>query len=178
MSRIGKKPVEIPKGVEVTMDRSTMLVKGPKGILQKTFSPELNIKREDGLIHVIPAHPGKEIEALHGLTRTLIANMIEGVTKGFEKTLEISGVGYKALVQGKNIVLSLGFSHQVTYPMPDGINASVDKQTVITLKGIDKELVGQVASNIRSLRTPEPYKGKGIKYKTERIKKKVGKAGK
>lgn len=178
MSRIGKKPIEIPKGVEVNIDGNRVQVKGPKGSLQKTFPSEINISREDGVIIVAPSHYGKETNALHGLTRTLIANMIEGVTKGFEKILEISGVGYKALAQGRNIVLSLGFSHQITYPLPDGIDASIDKQTMITLKGIDKELIGQVASNIRGLRAPEPYKGKGIKYKEERIIKKVGKAGK
>ncbi len=178
MSRIGKKPIEIPKGVEVNIDGSSVSVKGPKGSLQKTFSPAIDIRRDGGSIAVTSSHPGKDISALHGLTRTLVNNMIEGVTKGFEKTLEINGVGYKALIQGKNIVLSLGFSHQITYPLPAGIDVSLDKQTVLTLKGIDKELVGQVASKIRGLRTPEPYKGKGIKYKEERIVKKAGKTGK
>lgn len=178
MSRIGKKIIEIPKGVEVNIDGNSVLVKGPRGSLQKSFSPEMTVKREDGGIIVTPSHPGKGISALHGLTRTIIFNMIEGVTKGFEKTLEISGVGYKAMIQGRNLMLSLGFSHQITYPLPEGINASVDKQTIIILKGIDKELIGQVASNIRGLRVPEPYKGKGIKYKDERIIKKVGKAAK
>lgn len=178
MSRIGKKPIEIPKGVEVKIDGNSVSVKGPKGSLQRTFPSGIGIKREDGSIIVTPAIHGKDIGALHGLTRTLITNMIEGVTKGFEKILEISGVGYKALIQGRNIVLNLGFSHQITYQLPVGIDASVDKQTVVTLKGVDKELVGQVASNIRGLRVPEPYKGKGIKYKEERIVRKVGKAGK
>lgn len=178
MSRIGKKEIEIPKGVEVNVEGNSVFIKGPKGSLRKTFSIEMNIRKEDGVIHVIPSHEGKDTSALHGLTRTLISNMIDGVTKGYEKTLEVSGVGYRAQVQGKNILLSLGFSHQITYPLPEGVNAAVDKQTVITLKGIDKELIGQVAANIRGLRSPEPYKGKGIKYKEERIVKKAGKAGK
>lgn len=178
MSRIGKKTIGIPKGVEVNVEGNSVFVKGPKGSLRKTFSTEMNIRKEDGVIRVTPSHEGKETSALHGLTRTLISNMIDGVTKGYEKILEVSGVGYKAQVQGRNILLSLGFSHQITYPLPEGINAAVDKQTVITLKGIDKELIGQVASNIRGLRSPEPYKGKGIKYKEERIVKKAGKTGK
>ena len=178
MSRIGKKPIEVPKGVEVSIQGSHVSVKGPKGSLQRAFAPGIDIRKEGGAITVTPSLHKKEIGALHGLTRTLINNMVEGVTQGFVKTLEISGVGYKALIQGKNIVLNLGFSHQITYPLPAGIDASIDKQTVITLKGIDKDLVGQVASKIRSLRVPEPYKGKGIKYKAERIIKKAGKTGK
>ena len=178
MSRIGKKPIEIPKGVEVKIDGNSVLVKGPKGSLQRTFASEIGIRREDGSIIVSPVQEGKDVGALHGLTRTLISNMIEGVTKGFERILEISGVGYKALVQGRNIVLNLGFSHQITYSLPVGIDASIEKQTIVTLKGIDKELLGQVASTMRGLRSPEPYKGKGIKYREEKIIRKVGKAGK
>ncbi|MBI5406134.1 MAG: 50S ribosomal protein L6 [Nitrospirae bacterium] len=178
MSRIGKKPIAIPTGVEVNINGSNVLVKGPRGSLQRAFAPEIAIRKEGGAITVTPSLYQKETGALHGLTRTLVNNMVEGVTQGFVKTLEISGVGYKALIQGKNIVLNLGFSHQITYPLPAGIDASIDKQTVITLKGIDKDLVGQVASKIRSLRVPEPYKGKGIKYKEERIVKKAGKTGK
>lgn len=178
MSRIGKKPIAIPSGVEVNIVGSNVTIKGPKGSLQRAFAPEIAVKKEGGSIMVTPFIQQREIGALHGLTRTLVNNMVEGVTKGFVKTLEISGVGYKALIQGKNIVLNLGFSHQITYPLPVGIEASVEKQTVITLKGIDKDLVGQVASKIRSLRVPEPYKGKGIKYKEERIIKKAGKTGK
>jgi len=178
MSRIGKKTIEIPKGVDVNIEGNRVFVKGPKGSLEKIFSSEMVIRKEDGVIRVIPSHEGKDTDALHGLTRTLISNMIDGVTKGYEKTLEISGVGYKAQVQGRSILLSLGFSHQITFPLPEGVDASVDKQTVITLRGVDKELIGQVASNIRNLRPPEPYKGKGIKYKDEKIVKKAGKAGK
>lgn len=178
MSRIGKKPIEIPKGVDVNIDGQTVVVKGPRGSLRKTFSPEITIDKKDGMVSVAAAGDGKETGALHGLSRTLIANMIEGVVKGYEKTLEISGVGYKAMLQGKNIMLSLGYSHQITYPLPAGVDAAIDKQTVITLKGIDKELLGQTASNIRSLRFPEPYKGKGVKYKDERIIRKEGKTGK
>jgi large subunit ribosomal protein L6 len=178
MSRIGKKPIEIPKGVEVTVDKNIVSVKGPKGSLQKTFSSEINISKQDGTIFVSADTGEKHTKALYGLTRTLIANMIEGVTKGFEKVLEISGVGYKAMLQGRNIMLNLGFSHQITYPLPAGIDVVIDKQTVIRLKGNDKELIGLVAANIRGLKEPEPYKGKGVKYKDERIIRNVGKAGK
>lgn len=178
MSRIGKKIIEIPKGTEVTIDNSKISVKGPKGNLQRTFGSEFEFKINDGTLVVTPSKEGKEIGALHGLTRTLIFNMIEGVSKGFEKTLEITGVGYKVQLQDRNLLLNLGFSHPVNYPLPDGVDAAIEKQTVVTLKGIDKELIGLVASNIRSLREPEPYKGKGIKYKNERIIKKEGKTGK
>ncbi|OGW58233.1 MAG: 50S ribosomal protein L6 [Nitrospirae bacterium RIFCSPLOW2_12_42_9] len=178
MSRIGKKPIEIPKGVDVNINGQNVAVKGPKGSLQKSFPSEISITKKDDVLSVTIANTDKETGALHGLSRTLIANMIEGVMKGFEKTLEISGVGYKAMLQGKNIVLTLGYSHQITYPLPAGIDAAIDKQTVVKLKGIDKELLGQTASNIRSLRGPEPYKGKGVKYKDERIVRKEGKTGK
>lgn len=178
MSRIGKKIIEVPQGIEVNIDGSHVSVKGPKGSLQKTFRPEFEIKKEDGTILVTHSSINRDAGALHGLTRTLISNMIEGVSKGFEKTLEINGVGYKVLLQGRNLLLNLGFSHQVNYALPEGVEAVIEKQTVVTLKGIDKELIGLVASNLRSLREPEPYKGKGIKYKEERIVKKEGKTGK
>jgi len=178
MSRIGKKIIEVPQGIEVNIDGSHISVKGPKGSLQKTFRSEFEIKKGDGTIHVTHSSINRDADALHGLTRTLISNMIEGVSKGFEKTLEINGVGYKVLLQGRNLLLNLGFSHQVNYPLPEGVEAVIEKQTVVTLKGIDKELIGLVASNLRSLREPEPYKGKGIKYKEERIIKKEGKTGK
>jgi len=138
----------------------------------------VNITSNDGAISVASRGSEKLFRSLHGLTRTLISNMVEGVTNGYEKVLEISGVGYKSALQGRNIMLNLGFSHQVIYPLPDGIDATIDKQTVITLKGCDKELLGQVAANIRGMRLPEPYKGKGIKYKNERIIRKAGKTGK
>ncbi len=178
MSRIGKKIIEVPKGIEVHVDGNNVSVKGPKGNLAKTFRSEFEIKQENGTILVTNSGISKDSGSLHGLTRTLISNMIEGVGKGFEKTLEINGVGYKVQLQGRNLLLNLGFSHQVNYPLPEGVDAVIEKQTVVTLKGIDKELIGLVASNIRSLREPEPYKGKGIKYKEERIIKKEGKTGK
>jgi len=178
VSRIGKKPVVIPKGVEIKVDDNVVSVKGPKGNLQRTFSKDVNITSNDGAISVASRGSEKLFRSLHGLTRTLISNMVEGVTNGYEKVLEISGVGYKSALQGRNIMLNLGFSHQVIYPLPDGIDATIDKQTVITLKGCDKELLGQVAANIRGMRIPEPYKGKGIKYKNERIIRKAGKTGK
>ena len=178
MSRIGKKPVVIPKGVEIKVDDNVVSVKGPKGNLQRTFSKDVNITSNDGAVSVASRGSEKLFRSLHGLTRTLISNMVEGVTNGYEKVLEISGVGYKSALQGRNIMLNLGFSHQVIYPLPDGIDATIDKQTVITLKGCDKELLGQVAANIRGMRLPEPYKGKGIKYKNERIIRKAGKTGK
>lgn len=178
MSRIGKKIIQVPNGIDVNIDGNNVSVKGPKGSLQRTFRSEFDIKKEDGTILVTSSGTNRESGALHGLTRTLISNMIEGVSKGFEKTLEINGVGYKVQLQGRNLLLNLGFSHQVNYPLPEGVDAVIEKQTVVTLKGIDKEMVGLVASNLRSLREPEPYKGKGIKYKEERIVKKEGKTGK
>jgi len=167
MSRIGKKPIAIPKGVEIKVDKNVVSVKGPKGSLHKTFSTDVDISTQEGAISVSSMGSDKHFRALHGLTRTLISNMIEGANNGYEKVLEISGVGYKSALQGRNVVLNLGFSHQITFPLPDGIDAAIEKQTVITLKGADKELVGQVAANIRGMRIPEPYKGKGIKYKNE-----------
>lgn len=178
MSRIGKKPIAIPKGVDFKVDKNSVSVKGPKGSLQKTFSMDVDIVTQDGTILVTSTGGEKNFRALHGLTRTMIANMIEGVNNGYEKVLEISGVGYKSMLQGRNVILNLGYSHQITYPLPDGIDATIEKQTVISLKGADKELLGQVAANIREKRLPEPYKGKGVKYKNERIIRKAGKTGK
>lgn len=178
MSRIGKKPIAIPKGVEIKIDKNVVSVKGPKGSLHKTFSTDVDISTQEGVISVSSMGSDKHFRALHGLTRTLISNMIEGANNGYEKVLEISGVGYKSALQGRNVVLNLGFSHQITFPLPDGIDATIEKQTVINLKGADKELLGQVAANIRGKRLPEPYKGKGIKYKNERIIRKAGKTGK
>jgi large subunit ribosomal protein L6 len=178
MSRIGQKPIAIPKGVEIKVDKNVVSVKGPKGSLHKTFSTDVDISTQEGAISVSSMGSDKHFRALHGLTRTLISNMIEGANNGYEKALEISGVGYKSALQGRNVVLNLGFSHQITFPLPDGIDATIEKQTVINLKGADKELLGQVAANIRGKRLPEPYKGKGIKYKNERIIRKAGKTGK
>ncbi len=179
MSRVGKKPIEIPSGVEARLETGKVTVKGPLGEISQIVNPKLTIKKESNTLVVERPSNQKLYRELHGLTRNLIANMVTGVSKGYEKTLEISGVGFKAAAQGSNLMLSLGFSHPIIYPMPKGIKATVDaKQTQITLKGVDKQLVGQIASNIRSLKKPEPYKGKGIKYSTEVIKRKEGKTGK
>ncbi len=178
MSRIGERKILIPSGVETKISENHVDVKGPKGSLSRDVSSKINLSMEDGNIVVSRSSDEREDRSLHGVTRTEIANMIDGVTKGYEKVLEINGVGYKAQVQGKTLVLNLGFSHPVNFPLPDGISASVDKQTIITIRGIDKFLVGQVASNIRAIREPEPYKGKGIKYSNEKIIRKEGKTGK
>ena len=178
MSRIGKKPVAIPQGVTVDVSGSVVTVKGSKGTITKTFEPAMKITVNDG--HVIVERPNdeKRNKSLHGLTRTLINNMVIGVTNGYEKTLEINGVGYKAAKQGKKLNLSLGYSHPVIFEDPEGIETVVPDERTITVKGIDKEKVGQYAAEIREMRGPEPYKGKGIKYKDEHIIRKVGKTGK
>ena len=179
MSRIGRLPVAIPVGVEVKIGEGNLVtVKGPKGTLERKLSADMNIAIEDG--HVVVSRPSdlKRFRELHGLTRTLISNMIEGVTKGFEKTLEINGVGYRAAKQGKKLVLTLGYSHLVEMMDPEGIETVVEGQNKIIVKGISKEKVGQFAAEIRTKRPPEPYKGKGIKYDYEHIRRKVGKTGK
>lgn len=178
MSRIGERKIPIPSGVEVKLSKNQVEVKGPKGSIRREVSPKINLLVEDGYIIASRSSDERDIRSLHGVTRTEIANMIEGVTKGYEKVLEISGVGYKAQLQGKTLALNLGFSHSVNFQLPEGINAAVEKQTIITIKGIDKFLVGQVAANIRAIRIPEPYKGKGIKYSNEKIIRKEGKTGK
>lgn len=179
MSRVGKKPIEIPSGVEARIETGKITVKGPLGELSQKVHPKLSIKKESNTLVVERPSDQKLYRELHGLTRNLIANMVTGVSKGYEKTLEITGVGFKAAAQGANLMLSLGFSHPIVYPLPKGIKATVDaKQVQIILKGIDKQLVGQIAANLRSLKKPEPYKGKGIKYSTETIQRKEGKAGK
>ena len=178
MSRIGRSPVKIPDGVEVKIDKNHVFVKGPKGSLEKTFEKDMEISMQDGEILVKRPNDSKRNRSLHGLTRTLIFNMVEGVTKGFEKKLEVNGVGYRVQKQGKNLVMNLGFSHQVIVPEIDGINIGVEGQNLITVSGIDKQMVGQFAAEIREKRPPEPYKGKGIKYIDEHIVRKVGKAGK
>jgi large subunit ribosomal protein L6 len=178
MSRVGKKPVTLPKGVQVKVDGSTVSVKGPKGELVQTFNPNLKIASENAQVTVAPPENAAD-DALHGLTRALIQNMVIGVTDGYKQNLEVEGVGYKAELQGKNLVLSLGLSHQVTVVPPDGITFTVDKtQRQFTVEGMSKQVVGQVASKIRSARPPEPYKGKGVHYLGERIRRKAGKAGK
>lgn len=178
MSRVGRKPIPIPSGIDVKVDKNSISVKGPKGQLKQNFHPRIGIKLDAGNILVSRSSDDKLDRSLHGLTRSIVANMITGVTKGYEKALEISGVGYRAQVQGRSLMLTLGFSHPVEFKLPEGIDAAVDKQTNVTIKGIDKYLVGQVAANIRSLKLPEPYKGKGIKYSDEVVRRKEGKAGK
>ncbi len=175
MSRIGKEPISIPDGVDVTIDGSDVTVKGPKGTLSSSFSPDMEITREDGTIVVKRPTDKGEHRSLHGLTRSLIANMVEGVTQGFKRELEINGVGYRANLKGKSLDLAVGLSHPVIIePEPD-TEFEVPKQTQIIVRGIDKQVVGQLAARIRSIRPPEPYKGKGIKYAEEHIRRKVGK---
>ncbi|HET9423837.1 MAG TPA: 50S ribosomal protein L6 [Gemmatimonadaceae bacterium] len=177
MSRIGKLPIAIPKGVTVTADGSTVTVKGAKGELKKTFHPDMGITVDNGTVLVTRPSDEKEHKALHGLTRTLIHNMVEGVTKGYAKTLEIAGVGYKAEPRPYGLQFALGYSHQIEYRAPAGIKLTAPNPTTVQVEGADKEIVGQVAAEIRSLRPPEPYKGKGIKYAGEVIRRKAGKAG-
>ncbi len=176
MSRIGKKPIVIPAGVKVALAGRNVKVEGPKGRLERELHDQVEVSIEADQIQVSPKNPAAG-SALQGLTRTLVANMVEGVTKGFSKSLEINGVGYRAELKGPVLNLALGYSHPVEYPLPAGVTAEVDKQTKITVTGIDKELVGATAAKIRSFRPPEPYKGKGIKYADERILRKAGKAG-
>jgi len=180
MSRIGKKPVEIPSGVEVKIEEGNLVtVKGPKGSLTQQLHRDMIIKIEDGKVVVERPTESKFHKSLHGLTRTLIANMIKGVTEGFSKTLEVHGIGYRAELKGNTLNLQLGFSHPVEFPLPEGISAEVTRErqmTKIVIKGIDKQRVGQVAADIRRLRPPEPYKGKGIRYEGEYIRRKAGKA--
>ena len=179
MSRIGRLPVAIPAGVEVTVaEGNVVTVKGPKGTLERALPTEMEIKVEDG--HVVVSRPNdlKKMKSLHGLTRTLINNMVVGVTNGYEKVLEVNGVGYRAAKSGNKLTLNLGYSHPVEMIDPEGIETVLDGQNKITVKGIDKEKVGQFAAEIRDKRRPEPYKGKGIKYADEVIRRKVGKTGK
>ncbi len=179
MSRIGRMPIAVPAGVTVDIaENNKVTVKGPKGTLERVLPEEMEIKLEGAEIVVSRPNDLKKMKSLHGLTRTLIANMVKGVTEGYEKVLEINGVGYRAAKQGKKLVLSLGYSHPVEMTDPDGLEAVVDGQNKIIVKGIDKEKVGQYAAEIRDKRRPEPYKGKGIKYADEVIRRKVGKTGK
>lgn len=179
MSRIGRLPVSIPQGVEVKIDADNVVaVKGPKGQLKKKLHKDMIISMENNIITVKRPSEQKEHRALHGLTRTLVNNMVEGVTKGYEKTLEISGVGYRAAKQGNKLTLTIGYSHPVEFVDPEGITTEVPAPNKIVIKGIDKEAVGDHAANIRAVREPEPYLGKGIKYSTEHIRRKEGKTGK
>jgi large subunit ribosomal protein L6 len=174
MSRVGKKPIPIPKDVEVKIEGQEIIIKGPKGELKREIRPEINLEVKDNCIFVLPKVQLKQTKAFWGLTRALVFNMIKGVTEGYEKKLEIEGLGFKASLEGGNLVLNLGFSHPVKINAPSGIKFSVEKN-IITVSGIDKELVGQTAANIRKVKKPEPYKGKGIKYLGEVIRRKVGK---
>jgi large subunit ribosomal protein L6 len=178
MSRIGKQPIAVPSDVEVSVDGSRVAVKGPKGQLEQSFHPDMRILLEDGTIRVERPSDERDHRSLHGLTRSLIANMVEGVTNGYEKRLEIVGVGYRATMKGSDLELALGFSHPVPVQAPPGIEFELPAPTRIVVRGIDKQLVGEVAANIRKIRKPEPYKGKGIRYEGEYVRKKAGKAAK
>ena len=178
MSRIGRMPIPLPSGVEVTQDGTNLSVKGPLGTLARSIHPEMVIERGDGELRVVRPSDEPRHRALHGLTRTLVNNMVVGVTTGFTKGLEISGVGYRAQLQGTKLVLALGYSHPVEVDPPEGISFQVETPTRLAVVGADKELVGQTAAYIRSRRKPEPYKGKGIRYAGEQILRKAGKAGK
>jgi large subunit ribosomal protein L6 len=175
MSRIGKKPITIPSGVEVTISPGTVKVKGPKGELSERINPEITVSQDDGTVTVTRPTDRGPHRALHGLTRSLVANMVTGVTEGFEKRLEIQGVGYRATMKGKDLEMQLGFSHPVSVKAPDGIEFEVPQPTQIVVRGISKQVVGETAAQIRKWRPPEPYKGKGIRYADEYVQRKVGK---
>ena len=177
MSRIGKKPVTLPKGVAVDIQGNTVAVKGPKGELRRTLHADMQVALTDGQVTVARPSDEKRHKALHGLSRTLVQNMVDGVSKGFSKTLEIQGVGYKAEAKPYGVNLIVGFSHPVKYEAPKGIKISVENNTVVKIEGADKEAVGQVAAELRSVRPPEPYKGKGIRYQGEQVRRKAGKTG-
>ena len=179
MSRIGRAPITVPAGVEVKVDESNHItVKGPKGTLERTLVPQIKVEQDGNVLHVTRPDDSKACRSLHGLTRTLVANMVEGVSNGFSKTLEVNGVGYRAAKEGKKLVLNIGYSHQVDVEEIDGITIDVPNPNTVVINGIDKQKVGQFAADIRAKRPPEPYKGKGIKYADEVIRRKVGKAGK
>ena len=178
MSRIGKLPVAIPSGVKISLDGNLLTVAGPKGSLSQPLHERMSIAVETDQVKVSRPSDSKQDSALHGLTRALINNMVLGVTTGFKKDLEINGVGYRAEIAGNVLTMSLGYSHPVVYKLPEGISVEIEKQTKLSVKGIDKQLVGSAAAKIRSYRKPEPYKGKGIKYADERIMRKAGKTGK
>lgn len=178
MSRIGRLPITVPAGVDVTLDGTTITVKGPKGTLTRTLTDRVTVEREDGRLVVTRPDEAKTTKSLHGLTRTLVNNMVVGVTTGFRKPLEITGVGYRAALNGNKLQLSLGYSHPIEIDPPAGISFEVENPTKLAVVGIDKELVGQVAAEVRAKRKPEPYKGKGVRYAGEVIRRKAGKAGK
>lgn len=181
MSRIGKQPIEVPDGVKVAVAEGILKVEGPKGKMEREFRPEVSMAVEDGKLVVARSSDDKEVRAFHGLERALASNMVQGVSTGFEKILNVKGVGYRAEVKGKILNLGLGYSHEIDFPIPEGIKASVLKEgreIAVKIEGVDKQLVGQVSAQIRSLRPPEPYKGKGVAYRGEQIRRKAGKAGK
>ncbi len=175
MSRIGRKPIPVPPDVKLVVEGQTVRVEGPKGTLSHTVPEAVMVSLQNGQLSVQRASDHRSVRALHGLTRALLANMVRGVKEGFEKKLEIVGIGYRAQLQGRALQLALGYSHPIVFPLPEGIQAEVEKQTLITLKGADKQLVGQTAARLRALKKPDPYKGKGIKYVDEVIRRKVGK---
>lgn len=177
MSRVGKKPIPIPEKVDVTYQNRLVKVNGAKGSLTMTVHPSIDLKIEDGIIHVEMLKADRNSGAFQGLVRSLVANMIHGVDQGFRRVLEINGIGYRAEMKGKTIVFHLGYSHPINFELPEGIDAAVDRNSIVTLTGINKDLLGQTAAAIRQLRPPEPYKGKGIKYAEEMIRKKAGKTG-
>jgi large subunit ribosomal protein L6 len=177
MSRIGKKPIAVPKGVTVTVHADAVEVKGPKGTLKQRVPPGVRFELNGAELVAAPERPDPALGKFHGLARTLVANAVDGVTKGFTRELDIVGVGYRAEVKGKQVVFALGYSHPVVFDIPSGIDIAVDKQTHVTVTGIDRQLVGQVAANIRRMRKPDPYKQKGVRYTGEVLKKKVGKTG-
>jgi large subunit ribosomal protein L6 len=179
MSRIGRKPIPVPSGVDVSIDGRSVRVKGPKGELSHVLAEPITAERvDDGTLNVVRPNDERRAKELHGLSRTLVANMIVGVTEGYKKTLEISGTGYRVVAKGADLEFALGFSHPVVVAAPQGIKFSVERPTVFSVEGIDKQQVGEVAANIRKIRPPEPYKGKGVKYQGEVIRRKAGKAGK
>ena len=178
MSRIGRLPIPVPAGVDIAIDGSHVVITGPKGTLQRDISPRLSLVREDGVLRVERPNDAKESRELHGLTRTLLSNMVTGVTTGYRKGLEITGVGYRAQLVGRKLQLALGYSHPIEIDPPEGISFDVENPTRLAVVGIDKELVGQIAARIRATRKPEPYKGKGVRYAGEVVRRKAGKAGK
>lgn len=178
MSRIGKRPIPVPQNVTVTINAQQVAVKGPKGELERVLPPEVEVVQEEGTVLVNRRSESRAARQRHGLCRTLVANMVEGVSQGFQRRLEIQGVGYRAQVQGRNLVLSVGYSHPVQIEPPDGIQLAVENNTNVIVSGINKELVGNIAARIRAVRPPEPYKGKGIRYAGEVVRRKAGKTGK
>lgn len=177
MSRVGKKPIPIPDKVDITFKDQVVTVKGAKGTLTRPVHPAMNLEVKEGSLHVVMEEDNRTNQALQGLTRSLVANMVQGTHQGFERILEINGIGYRAEVKGNSIVLNLGYSHPIDFELPAGVSATVDRNTIIKLSSIDKEVLGQTAASIRRLRPPEPYKGKGIKYAEEYIQRKAGKTG-